>query len=169
MTVIELILFAVVVLCHGNWADSRGLVVVPGLGREDRLKTVVSNLKLLEKDYINGKNNQKWDCVIYVYAPRYDSFWSLSDIQYVQSLCKIVENPNKRVTENLYMLQPALIRSAYSKVLILLDDCRLPGNDSFDLVSMLRTMKQNDLTVISPMVSPTVSPSITLFTCDVVD
>ncbi len=134
---------------------SKGLIVIPGLGRADRLQTVVSNLKLLEKKYINGAYT--WDCVIYVYAPRTEvSFWSMkSELDYVQSLCKILENPNKRVTENLYMLQPALIKDTYSRVFILLDDCKLLGNDSFDMWKLLRAMKQNNLTVISPLVRVT--------------
>ncbi len=74
------------------------------------------------------------------------------ELGYVQSLCKIIENPNKRVTENLYMLQPALIKDSYIRVFVLLDDCKLLVNDSFDMWKLLRAMKQNNLTVISPLV-----------------
>jgi len=100
----------------------QGIIVIPGLGRADRLQTVVSNIKLLEHNHIKNLN-YKWDCVVYVYAERSDtSFWShSSEISYVQSLCTIIENVNKRVTENLYMLQPALIKRSYIRVFIMLD------------------------------------------------
>lgn len=66
-------------MCNCPFIDAhvtRGLMIVPGLGRADRLNTVVANLKLLNAE-LNGKK-YKWDCVVYVYAPRSDeSFWSL--------------------------------------------------------------------------------------------
>lgn len=50
------------------------------------------------------------------------------------------------------MLQPALIKSAYTLVFILLDDCRIVEG-SFDLSKIMKIMRQNNLTVASPMVS----------------
>lgn len=151
------LVFIALVHIASGW---RGLIVVPGLGRADRLKTVIDNLKLLERDYINGKR-YKWDCIVYVYAPRSEtSFWSLKEkIDYIQSLCTIVENPNGRVTANLFLLQPALIRNSYSRIFILLDDQKLvsntksvDGRDAFDLQFMMKIMRQNNLTVLSPLV-----------------
>ena len=84
----------------------KGLLVIPGLGREDRLQIVQSNIRVLvqsgillhksEKDKIqrkemNGDNditgikdyNNLWDCVIYIYAEKpnidaisNDGFWN---------------------------------------------------------------------------------------------
>ena len=71
----------------------KGLLVVPGLGREDRLHIVLHNIRLLvqggtllpksekeeiERKEMNGENNvaddkkyeNLWDCVIYVYIDR---------------------------------------------------------------------------------------------------
>lgn len=148
------VIFVVSLWISAVYSASRGIIVVPGLGRADRLRTVVSNLKLLEHKYIKGRHHQ-WDCIVYVYADRTDeSFWShTEELDYVRSVCSIVENVNKRVTENLFMLQPTLLRASYSRVFILLDDCKLEEEaGSFDLSGMLRVMKHNNLTVVSPLV-----------------
>ncbi len=126
---------------------AKGLVVVPGLGRSDRIKTVVANLRLLEPHL-----RKEWDCTVYIYAIRSDElFWSNGDqLTYIKSLCKIVENPNGLVTENLHLLNPASINTTYDMVFIVLDDCKL--SSPFDLSDVLRTMEYNNLTVISPQV-----------------
>lgn len=133
-----------------------GLLVIPGLGRADRLTTVVENLALLENNYLKFG----WDCIIYIYAPHNATdFWEKKrELSYISSLCNIVENTNKRVTENLYMVQPALLRDTYERIFILLDDCKLIPSDSteslaspyFDLAKLVRIMERNYLTVASP-------------------
>lgn len=127
MSLLSFIHIGLMLLCFICETFSRGLIVIPGLGRADRLQTVVYNLKLLESKYINGSKQFKWDCIVYIYAPRTEtSFWSeTKEIEYIYSLCKVIENPNKRFTENLFMLQPALIKASYQRVFILLDDCKL--------------------------------------------
>lgn len=142
--------------------SKRGLLVIPGVGRSDRLRTLVSSLKLLERNYLTGPR-RSWDCVVYIYAPPSDvSFWGMKEeLGYVNSLCSTVEHTNKRVTENLYMVQPALIKNVYSHVFVLLDDCKLlpdpdsvvPGSEpAFNLQRMLDIMEHNNLTLASPRV-----------------
>ena len=143
-------------LITGNaaWQQHRGLMVIPGLGRPDRLKTVEETLRLMARNYLSGED-PSWDCVVYIYAPRNDtSFWSLrKPLNYVASLCDIVEHPNGRVTDNLYLVQPALIRRSYNRIFILLDDCKLLGGDAFDLQKIIDVMDYNNLTVASPLVT----------------
>lgn len=134
----------------------QGLIVIPGLGRADRLNNVVSNLELL-KPFIEAKNTIHWDCVVYTYASRLDhEFWSMeSQIGSLRTYCNIIENPRGKVTENMYWAQPALIRTHYELVFLLLDDIKLqaaPGTDSFPLDKLLKIMYGNNLTVLSPMV-----------------
>lgn len=132
----------------------QGLLVVPGLGRADRLETVVHNLRILSKHHFMS-HEMSWDCIVYIYASReLISFWSRKDdLRIVYDLCHVVEVPNKRVTENLYMVQPALIERTYSKVMILLDDCKIKDPASFNLTSIMEIMRREQLTVASPMVS----------------
>lgn len=139
----------------------RGIIVVPGLGRPDRLFTVIDNLRKLhlENAYTtfdaNGnKRDMYWDCVVYIYADRTETqFWSMKkELEVLYSLCDIVENPNKRVAENMYMFQPALLKTAYSKVFLFLDDCKFSGEKTFELQKLLTVMHYNNLTVASPMV-----------------
>jgi hypothetical protein len=110
---------------------------------------------MLERDYLFGGINSLWNCVVYAYANRNATdFWSRKEeLAYVRSLCTIIENPGKRVTENLYMAKPKLLHNSYKYVFILLDDCKLIGDGTFDLRKMLRIMELNQLTVASPMVS----------------
>ena len=135
-----------------------GLVVVPGVGRIDRLETVVHNLKRLEAFLLGPQKS--WDCVIYVYASYSDvQFWSQkTHFNYISKLCDIVENPGRKVTENLYLVQPALIKSTYKFVFILLDDCKLLSPVKFDLDHILEIMKANQLTVVSPQVPFVLGP-----------
>ena len=136
--------------------QAQGLVVIPGLGRADRLNNVVSNLELL-KSFVNLGNHPRWDCVVYIYASRLDrDFWNMgSQLSHLRTYCNIVENPTGKVTENMYWAQPALIRSRYELVFLLLDDIKLqpsPGTDSFPLEKLLKIMHTNNLTVLSPLV-----------------
>jgi len=68
----------------------------------------------------------------------------------------MVEHPGKMVTENLYLVQPALLRHAYTHIFILFDDCKLlrsnVNSESFDLRKILLVMDHNNLTLASPMV-----------------
>lgn len=140
--------------------NKRGLVIIPGVGRGDRLLTLIGSLKLLE-NYLSGPQSS-WDCIVYIYAPHSDnSFWNMeTELKFVSSLCKTVENTNRRVTENLYMVQPALIRHSYNNVFILLDDCKLlpdassiqESQPSFNLQRILNIMEYNNLTIASPRV-----------------
>ncbi len=131
----------------------KGLLVIPGLGRSDRLLTVISNLRILRKDYIKSYGIN-WDCIVYIYAPpELSSFWSnIADLEYLRSECKVVEVPNQRVTENLYMVRPDQINQEYQKVLIMLDDCRIQDAGAFNLTKILKIMAEQQLTVASPMV-----------------
>lgn len=161
-----LLLFPAISLCgiscqSSDCFDKRGLLVVPGLGRIDRLKTVVHNLKALDLGRTKSSKDLRWDCLVYVYANRSDqSFWSSkSDLDYVKSLCSIVENPGKKVTENLYLLQPATIKLAYKYVFILLDDIKIQLDNPFNLARAVQLMECNQLTVLSPVVRITLPSS----------
>jgi hypothetical protein len=134
-----------------------GLLVIPGLGRIDRLATVLDNVAKLR-----SRLQTDWDCVVYVYADRAVEleFWSQkTSLATLARHCTLVEHPNKRVTENLFLVQPYLLaRSSYRYIFLLLDDCQLepsstdPG-DEFDLAGLLRVMDTNSLTLASPRVS----------------
>jgi hypothetical protein len=152
---LPLFLMAGISLLPNAAAKKEGLLVIPGLGRIDRLRTVAYNLKMLDKQYLSGGESSPWDCVLYTYAGRNATeFWSQDkEWSYISSLCDLVENPGKRVTENLYMVQPQLLQHSYEYIFILFDDCVLVGDDHFDLARILRVMKKNKLTVASPMVS----------------
>jgi hypothetical protein len=133
-------------------AKRKGLLVIPGLGRPDRLETVAHNLRVLAEQF--RSSDLSWDCVVYVYAPRdVTSFWSSSnDLRTVYHACGVIEVPNQRVAQNLYMVQPALINKTYSNVMVLLDDCKIQSQNTFDLTKMLKVMDTERLTVASPMV-----------------
>ena len=140
----------------------KGLLVIPGLGRYDRLLTVINNLRILRKDYIKSYGIS-WDCVVYIYAPpELSSFWSnIADLEYLRSECKVVEVPNQRVTENLYMVRPDQINQEYQKVLIMLDDCRIQDAGAFNLTKILKIMDEQQLTFASPMVRlPTIQTKV---------
>ena len=134
----------------------KGLLVVPGVGREDRLATLVESLQLLYP-YLVGERAQ-WDCIVYIYTPRSDTtFWSSVELlKKVRSVCDIVENPGKRVTDNLRAVQPSLIKRHYNHVFILLDDCKLvpssPQALSWDLQKLLDIMTYNELSVATPRI-----------------
>lgn len=142
--------------------QQRGLLVIPGLGRPDRLDIVVHNLKSLSKKssfpiVTKVETNDKvieWDCVIYIYASRLETtFWSKEqDINYIYSQCKIIENIGKKVTESMYMIQPALMQHSYQYVFLLLDDIKIPNDDAFDLTKAMNILICNQLTVLSPRV-----------------
>lgn len=152
----------IIVVCGED--DFRGLLVIPGLGRLDRLDTVVNNIKILEPYLSSSPGTNKdgrsgWDCVIYVYAPRtfppHDDnyFWSAKEkLDYLSSKCDIIENPNHKVTENMKMVQPALIKRTYQYIFILLDDCKIMMKKDFKLDEMISIMKENKLTLASPRV-----------------
>lgn len=151
-TTIIFLLLVVLLFCAEHVTGKAGLLVIPGLGRSDRLATVIANLKMLDS-YLSGENSD-WDCIVYIYASFADNtFWGMkAEIDYITSMCDIVENPGKMVTDNLFMVQPALLRLSYRYVFILLDDCKLLGDDEFALGRLLNLMKLNNLTVASPMV-----------------
>ncbi len=176
-------------LVHMDDTFYRGLFVVPGLGRSDRLKTTIHNIKQLQYASLNFQTNWKenigihpslngthhsgivsvsqmsstgksvrtiyWDCVIYIYASRLDEeFWShQSELAFLSKYCELVEHPNKRVTENMYMIQPALLHGTYEYVFLLLDDIKIMKPSDFQLHRMIELLHCNELTVLSPMVS----------------
>jgi hypothetical protein len=135
-------------------SDSRkeGLIIIPGVGRADRLKTVVHNLQAM-RNYLEGAS-ATWDCLIFTYAPRNDtSFWSnQKEIEFITNMCDIYENPGKRVAENIYIVHPLFIERAYKHMFILFDDCKLVGKESFPLQRIIRIMQYNSLTIASPRV-----------------
>ena len=135
----------------------KGLLVIPGLGRLDRMNTVVHNLRLLSKFFSNKSfRGVSLDCIAYIYAERQEeNFWRmLNEESIINSFCVLIENPNKLVIENLHNVEPALIHSHYDFVFILLDDCKLLNstNSFFDLNKVLSLMAYNNLTVASPVV-----------------
>ena len=118
----------------------RGLVLIPGLGRVDRLQHVVDNLALLES-FISEQGG--WDCIVYIYAVQHTSeaspsnvdehsvFWAEShsaNRDYLYKMCHVVENPGGLVTQNLWLLQPHLLRHVYSHVLVSVYCCLLSFN-----------------------------------------
>jgi hypothetical protein len=156
---------------------ARGILAIPGLGRADRLATVVHNLLMLQEatDKSSASSTTRsgivtqsaagnssfssslvveWDCVIYIYAPRLDKhFWSHhSELKFLSKHCELIENANKRVTENIYMLQPALLQASYAFVFLHLDDIKIESQASYQLHRMVELLLCNELTVISPMV-----------------
>lgn len=168
---------------------SRGLFVVPGLGRTDRLETTIHNLKQLQEeshkfqgviDETTSNSNSHyptksgiktisrlspssmktiyWDCVVYVYASRQETeFWSNTEsLAFLSQYCELIENPNKRVTENMYMIQPALLQASYDYVFLLLDDIKIVQQADFQLHRMVELLHCNRLTVLSPMVSASI-------------
>eukprot|EP01041_Mallomonas_annulata_P001546 gene1546-2988_t len=139
-----------------------GLLLIPGLGRTDRLKTVIHNLKTMEHMLLD-QSNLGWQCIIYVYAERLSdmersehlvSFWNeTNSFDYIKSLCNVVEQPNKFVTENIRSIEPYLIENKYKYLFIVLDDCKLPDSSKdFDLKRFLHIFEYNHLTVASPLV-----------------
>ena len=85
-----------------------GLLVIPGLGRVDRLDTVIHNLRMLAagghlvKQGGNTADQKKrtWDCVIYIYADRKDpsnsAFFAETDkLSFLSSYCQLKEHPNQ--------------------------------------------------------------------------
>jgi hypothetical protein len=151
-------LFILIVIAGSNHVESpRGMIVIPGLGRSDRLRTVVHNLLLLASSRIGYTTSGlvvSWDCVVYVYAPRTDeAFWgNIAEISYLASVCAMVENPGKKVTDNLYLAQPALLRRSYAYVFLLLDDCKIQSSNPLSLGHLVEIMHCNNLTVLSPIV-----------------
>lgn len=138
----------------------RGILVVPGLGRPDRLQVVYDNIMTLlpaKSSSFSNTHSITWDCVIYVYTSRKDAeLWSWSDNsrkwEELARRCDIVENIGKKVTENMHMLQPTLLRQTYQYVFILLDDIKAPSSPKSILQLMVDILKCNKLTVLSPMV-----------------
>lgn len=146
--------------------DERGLIVIPGVGRADRLTTVLHNLHIIYPNLSLQNSSSSsvvaWDCVLYVYAPHEDtSFWSpttTSILTKLAAVCSVIENPRKKCTENLHMAQPALLKRSYQWVFVLLDDIKLPslaseGKERFSLQYMVDLMRCNSLSVLSPKVN----------------
>ena len=155
ISVLGLLILCICLYSDADWHQQKaGLLIVPGLGRSDRLSIVVQNLQFIRKERSMEGSSIAWDCVVYVYAPReLVSFWSMADeLRYLYEECKVVEVPNQKVTENLYMVQPALIEKHYKTVFIMLDDCKITDINSFSTIRMLKIMEANKLTVASPLV-----------------
>jgi hypothetical protein len=136
----------------------RVLLVIPGLGRADRLETVINNVQLLvqqQKESLQSNQPFILTCVIYVYASRMETeFWSNDKkISFLQEHCQLIENPGKKVTENMFMIQPVYLKESFDYVFLLLDDCRIKDDKTFLLSSMIQLMQCNELSVLSPLVS----------------
>ena len=142
----------------------RGIIVFPGLGRSDRLTTVTDNLRILQQSYMESQSI-KWDCRVYIYAPQeLTSFWAMDkELKYLHSVCKVVKVPNQLVTENLRMVKPAELSQLYQYVMIFLDDCKIQDTQTFNLARILQVMKQQNLTVASPMVQPILYTNLSTF------
>jgi len=140
--------------------EKAGIVVIPGLGRSDRLHTVVHNLKTLEHLLNQSEEFLRWDCIVQIYADRTKKtagyLWAssnLKEINYITSVCNLIENPNNLVTHNLRNIEPYLIKSQYKYIFILLDDCKLTtSGNRFDMNKLASIMAFNNLTVASPVV-----------------
>lgn len=132
-----------------------GLVVIPGLGRADRLLTVVHNIQALKLHPISTGKVNDWDCMIYIYADRADEqFWRHSkELGFLARYCQLIDSPNKKVTENLHRLQPVDIQAVYKYVFLLLDDCKVNKDKPLVLAQAVRLMECNNLTVLSPVIS----------------
>ena len=118
-------------------------------------------MKLLEYFFIT----RHWHSVLYTYVSRSDRhFWGMESApSFLQKWCSIIEYPIGKVTENMYWVQPALIRKGYGKVFLLLDDIKLqasPGSNWFPLDKLIQVMESNNLTVISPLVRANIFPAI---------
>jgi hypothetical protein len=136
-----------------SFISKEGIIVIPGIGRSDRLKTVSHNLKHLA-DFIGGENSL-WDCMAYVYAPRNDTaFWqNAKALSTIAKFCDIIDHPYRRVAENLYMVHPTFVERLYKHIFILFDDCKLLSKEKkFDLSRLLTIMSYNNLTVATPKV-----------------
>lgn len=134
-------------------SDPVGIIVVPGLGRLDRIKTVAFNVEILFAS--DSSSSIQWDCVVYIYALRTDiAFWQdgRNGLIRIKKYCTLIENSGKRVSENMYMLQPALFQRSYSYVFLLLDDIMVPKDGQFSLQRMIQILHCNQLSVLSPMV-----------------
>lgn len=156
-------LFICVQLCVASGLQKqRGLIVIPGLGRSDRLTTVTDNLRILQQNYMDAQNI-KWDCRVYIYAKRdLTSFWFMGkELKYLRSLCEIVEVPDQLVTENLHMVNPTELKQLYQYVMIFLDDCKIQDAQTFNLARIVHVMEQQNLTVASPMVPHFMNPTLT--------
>jgi hypothetical protein len=142
----------------------RLLLVIPGLGRADRLKTVLHNIRILfsetrmQEDVV-GRRKIGLDCLVYVYSPREDSsFWNQKeDLAELTKNCKLIEHPEKRVAENLFLLQPYLLspgshNAHYHYLFLLLDDIKIDDGANFKLSYLIKLMRCNELSVISPLV-----------------
>eukprot|EP01031_Cornospumella_fuschlensis_P036438 gene36438-44201_t len=124
------------------------------------METVVHNIKQLKLpkkvDYNKdaSASGMWWDCIVYIYAPRtYRELWDRSsDLEFLAQYCDLIENPDRRVTENLYLLQPSLIARTYSYVFILLDDIKIQAAAPINLGHMVELMRCNQLTVLSPII-----------------
>jgi hypothetical protein len=156
------LLFLLCVLCLFTTGNSRPinkkfrkpnvLLVVPGLGRHDRLQTVLHNLRILrEQQYSSQKFHLS--CFVYIYALRDDPFWRESaDLRDLDQQCKLSETPGQRIAANLYMVHPFFIRDAFDYVFVILDDVKIPSSADFDLWNVLRIMQVNQLIASTPQI-----------------
>ena len=130
----------------------QGILVVPGLGKLDRLHLVHKNIKLLD-NILTGLNESLWDCIIYIYAPKSDIlFWDegKNKIETISRLCEVILNPNQLFVSNLYSFNPSRLYNKYKYVFILLDDVNLINKTSFNVLSFIDIMEFNNATIASP-------------------
>lgn len=149
---ITLCFLSFLVLLLQTAALKRGVVFIPGLGRLDRLRIVLSNVRYLRQLLVI---DDTWDCVVYVYAPRSDiDFWGhAKEIRELGTYCRIVENPGKLVAENMKAFRPESIHLNYQYVFLLLDDCRICAvPPCVELEKLITLMQHNELSLASPRV-----------------
>jgi hypothetical protein len=132
------------------------LLVVPGLGRRDRLEIVAHNVRILSQQQYQNTSSLKFhlDCTIYVYAHRSNDFWQgTKDLSYLYDHCKMIESPGQKISANLFMVQPHFIQNNYDYVFIMLDDVKIPTPADFSLPSMIQLLQCNNLHLLSPQVN----------------
>ena len=153
---------------HKNDGKMRILLVFPGLGRSDRLETVLHNLQILfdqEKESLKTNSPFQFICVVYIYASRLETeFWSNeAQLQQLSKFCQLIENPGKKVTENMFLIQPIYLKFSFDYVFLILDDVKIKNHETFQITKMLQIMKCNDLSILSPLVRIFLSISILIF------
>lgn len=139
-----------------NKYQKKVLVFIPGHGcHEERTKTILNNLLILNSGNNNNNNNIQIDCTIILLCEL------LSYIkERIEKYCNIQYDNDGQGSYSHYLksVTPQLIKqSGYDYILILLDDAQLSYN--YNLDSLISTMNQYSLSAISPSIIHSVYPS----------
>lgn len=124
------------------------LFIIPELNHFSRIRNVAQNLKSIINQY------QNYDCIVFISVPRTDlSFWTHDPeyLEYISSICDVVDKPLIGLGDTLYMMIPSLIQPTYQYIAFISENVVLsPLNETFPLREIIQTMEYNNLTVISP-------------------